>query len=232
MESSKLGDDRIANPLPTSNVTIDNYFASKNKDNMFTNIVASNDNALLCYDDVITPIYGYNKDIYDIRRNYPYESCHNHGGNYSLVENHLPNTQLIYSVQVVYDSPTPTITNEKDYAHVESKSTLLHVDHGNNALCDTYIVEFIRDPTENYYEKGTYAYRYSNNIKFPLFMVNILKLCLFCLPMLVGLCLNELFYCNIPMHRKHVRLKCVWYMLLDALFCSSTLIPTRASLKS
>ena len=117
-------------------------------------------------------------------------------------------------------------------AYVESKSTYLHVDHGNNALCDAYIVEFIRDPTENYYEKGTYAYRYFNNIKFPLFMLKVLKLHLFCLPMLIALCFNELFYCNIPMHRKHVRLKCVWYLLLDALFCSSTLIPTRASLKS
>ena len=117
-------------------------------------------------------------------------------------------------------------------AYVESKSTFLHVDHGNNALCDAYIVEFIRDPTENYYEKGTYAYRYFNNIKFPLFMLKVLKLHLFCLPMLIALCFNELFYCNIPMHRKHVRLKCVWYLLLDALFCSSTLIPTRASLKS
>ena len=232
MESSKLGDDRIANPLPTSDVIIDNSFASKNKDNMFTNIVASNDNALLYHDDVITPIYSDYKGTYDIRRNYPYETCHNHGGNYSLVEHHLPNTQLIYSVQVVYDSPTPTITNEKDYAYVESKSTFLHVDHGNNALCDAYIVEFIRDPTENYYEKGTYAYRYFNNIKFPLFMLKVLKLHLFCLPMLIALCFNELFYCNIPMHRKHVRLKCVWYLLLDALFCSSTLIPTRASLKS
>ena len=117
-------------------------------------------------------------------------------------------------------------------AYVESKSTSLHVDHGNNALCDAYIVEFIRDPTENYYEKGTYAYRYFNNIKFPLFMLKVLKLHLFCLTMLIALCFNELFYCNIPMHRKHVRLKCVWYLLLDALFCSSTLIPTRASLKS
>ena len=90
----------------------------------------------------------------------------------------------------------------------------------------------IRDPTKNYYEKGTYAYRYFNNIKFPLFMLKVLKLHLFCLPMLIALCFNELFYCNIPMHRKHVRLKCVWYLLLDALFCSSTLIPTRASLKS
>ena len=117
-------------------------------------------------------------------------------------------------------------------AYVESKSTFLHVDHGNNALCDAYIVEFIRDPTKNYYEKGTYAYRYFNNIKFPLFMLKVLKLHLFCLPMLIALCFNELFYCNIPMHRKHVRLKCVWYLLLDALFCSSTLIPTRASLMS
>ena len=117
-------------------------------------------------------------------------------------------------------------------AYVESKSTFLHVDHGNNALCDAYIVEFIHDATEIYNERGRLGSKYLNNKKFPLFMVNILKLCLFCLPMLVALCFNELFYCNIPMHRKHVRLKCVWYLLLDALFCSSTLIPTRASLRS
>ena len=92
------------------------------------------------------------------------------------------------------DCFTLTISNEKDYAYVESKSTFLHVDRGNNALCDTYIVEFIHDPTENYYEKGTYAYRYFNNIKFPLFMLKVLKLHLFCLPMLIALCFNELFY--------------------------------------
>src|SRR6187399_3389597 len=187
MESSKLGDDRIANPLPTSDVTIDNSFASKNKDNMITNIVASNDNAHLYHDDVITPTYNDYKGTYDIRRNYPYETCHNHGGNYSLVEHHPPNTQLIYSVQVVYDSPTSTITNEKDYAYVESKSTFLHVDHGNNALRDAYIIEFIHDATEIYNERGRLGSKYLNNKKFPLFMVNILKLCLFCLPMLVVL---------------------------------------------
>ena len=52
---------------------------------------------------------------YDIRRNYPYESCHNHEGNYFLSEHHLPNTQLIYSVQVVYDSPTPTTIDDFAY---------------------------------------------------------------------------------------------------------------------
>src|SRR3954468_996988 len=88
------------------------------------------------------------------------------------------------------------------------------VDHDKKVLCDTYIVEFIHDTTENYYERGTYAHRYFNNIKFPLFMLKVLKLHLFCLPMLIALCFNELFYCNIPMHRKNVRLKCIWYLLL------------------
>src|SRR3954468_24432429 len=134
MESSKIGDDRIASPLPISDVIVDNSVASNNKDNMFINIVASDDNALLCYDDVITPIYGDCKDTYDIRRNYPYESCHNHEGNYFLSEHHLPNTQLIYSVQVVYDSPTPTITNEKDYAYVECNKFSMLVDHDKKVL--------------------------------------------------------------------------------------------------
>src|SRR4051812_4699403 len=105
------------------------------------------------------------------------------------------------------------------------------VDHEKNFLCGTYIVEFFHDPTKNIYEMGTYAYRYLNNNKFPLFMFKVLKLHLFCPPLLTALCFNELFHRNIPMHRKHVRLKCVWYFLLGALFCSSTLIPPRTSLK-
>ena len=38
--------------------------------------------------------------------------------------------------------------------------------------------------------------------------------------------------CKIPLHRKWVRLKCVLYLRLDALFCFSSLILMRASLKS
>src|ERR1041384_7517788 len=99
------------------------------------------------------------------------------------------------------------------------------VDHDKKVLCDTYIVEFSHDPTENHYEMGTYAYRYFNNMKFPLFMLKVLKLHLFCLPMPISLYFNELFLYKIPLHRKHVRLKCVCYLLLDTLFCSSTIIP-------
>ena len=65
--------------------------------------------------------------------------------------------------------------------------------HENNALFDSYFVEFIHDATENYYETGTYAFTYLNNTKFPLFMLKVLKLCLFCLPMLVDSRSHKLF---------------------------------------
>ena len=90
-------------------------------------------------------------------------------------------------------------------------------DHENNALCDSYIVEFVHDATENNYERGTYACRYCNNIKFPLYVLKILKLHLFCLPMLVDSFSHELFDHKIHMHRKWVRLKCASHMLHDAL---------------
>ena len=44
------------------------------------------------------------------------------------------------------------------------------VDHEKNALGDGYIVEFIHDATENYYEGETYACRNCNNIKFSLYL--------------------------------------------------------------
>ena len=92
------------------------------------------------------------------------------------------------------------------------------VDNEKNALCDSYIVEFIHDATKNYYERGTYACRNCNNIKFPLYVLKVLKLNLFCLPMLVDSCSHKLFAHKIPMHRKYVSLKCVCHVIHDALF--------------
>ena len=48
----------------------------------------------------------------------------------------------------------PTIPNEKSFAYVESSKISMQVDHEKNALCAGYIVEFIHDTTENYYEGG------------------------------------------------------------------------------
>ena len=84
-------------------------------------------------------------------------------------------------------------------------------------LCEFYIVEFIHDATENYYEGGIYACRSCDNIKFPLYVLKVLKLYLFCLPMLVDLCSYKLCAQKIPRHRKWVRFKCA-SLLDDALF--------------
>ena len=100
------------------------------------------------------------------------------------------------------------------------------------ALCAGYIVEFIHDATENYYEGGIYACRNCNNIKFPLYVLKVLKLCLFCLPMLVDCCSHKLFAHKIPMHRKWVILKCASHILHDALFMFQFLSFMWASLKS
>ena len=72
------------------------------------------------------------------------------------------------------------------------------VDHEENALCDGYIV----DATEIYYYGGIYAYRNCNNIKFPLYVLKVLKLSLFYLPMQVDSCSHKLFATKMHMHRK------------------------------
>ena len=93
------------------------------------------------------------------------------------------------------------------------------VDREKHALCDSYIVEFVHDGTENYYERGKCGCRNFHVTKTPLFMLIVLKLLLFYLPMLATLCFFDLFLYKITMHRKGFRLKCVSYLLLAALFC-------------
>ena len=107
---------------------------------------------------------------------------------------------------------------------------LMH--HEKNALFDSYIVEFIHDAIENYYERGIYASTYSNNIKFPLYVLKVLKLHLFGHPMLVDSCSHKLFAHKIPMDRKWVRLKCACHVIYDAPIMFLFLSFMRASLKS
>ena len=67
------------------------------------------------------------------------------------------------------------------------------VDHEKPVLSDRYIVKFVHDATKNYYEIGKYGYWSSHVTKTPLFLLQVLKLHLLCLPMLLTLCSNELF---------------------------------------
>ena len=155
----------------------------------------------LLYDD-------YCDDMCAIKNNYNHETCH-----------HDFSFQFYFASHDSYFVEfAPTTIHEKKFAYVESNKIFMLIDHENNALCDSYIVEFIHDSTENYYERGTYACRLLTNIKFPLFMLKVLKLHLFCLPMLVHAYSHKLFAHKIPIHRKWVRLKCARHVLHDALF--------------
>jgi hypothetical protein len=114
---------------------------------------------------------------------------------------------------------SPTTIKKNDYVYVESINSFMHVAHDKNVLGDSYIINFIHDVTESYYERGKHGFMHLNNIKSPLFMLKGLMLHLFCLPMLVASCFNNLFSYKIPLHRKWVILKSVSYLLFDALSC-------------
>ena len=116
------------------------------------------------------------------------------------------------------------------YAIKSDKYSML-VHHEKSDVCDGYIVESIHDVSKDYYEEGTYALTYLNNIKFLFYVLIVLKLHLFCLPMLVDSCSHKSFAHKIPMHRKWVRPKCASHMLHDALFMFQFLSFMRASLK-
>ena len=101
---------------------------------------------------------------------------------------------------------------------LEDYKICLHVDHGENILYDSYIVEFDYDPTCNYYERAKYGYKNFHVTKLPLFVLKLLMLHSSYLHMLDIACLDNLFSYKMPMHRKYVRLKCVFHMFHDALF--------------
>ena len=57
---------------------------------------------------------------------------------------------------------------------LEECQLCMHVDHVENMLCDSYIVEFAYDPTCNYYERGKYGCRNFHVTKLPLVMLRLL----------------------------------------------------------
>ena len=104
------------------------------------------ENKVAIYDD-------YCDDMHAIKNNDIHETCH-----------HDFNFQLDYASDDSYFVEfAPTTMNEKNFSYVESSKISMLVHHENNALCDSYIVEFIHDATENYYERETYAFTYPNN---------------------------------------------------------------------
>src|ERR1041385_6931258 len=73
--------------------------------------------------------------------------------------------------------------------------------HEKHDLCDSYILDVVHDTTENYFERGKFGYRNSHVTKTPLFMLKVLKLFFFDLPMLVSFCFFDTFCYKMPMRR-------------------------------
>jgi hypothetical protein len=174
------------------------------------------DSYSIAYDDTIPPIYDDYNDEYDIFSPPTIEEKINYHYNMPPIFDDYGDENNNDSYFVEF---TPTIINKNDYVYVESINSFMHVAHDKSVLCDSYIVNFIHDATESYYERGKHGFMHLNNFKFPLFMLKILKLHLFCFPMLVVLFFHDLFLYKIIFHRKWIRLKSVSYFLFDALFC-------------
>jgi hypothetical protein len=113
----------------------------------------------------------------------------------------------------------PTTIDKNDYVHVGSINSFMHVAHDKKVLCDSYIINSIHDATKIYYERGKHGFMDLNNIKFPLFFLEFLKLHLFCLPVLVALCFHDLSLYKTLFYRKWFRFKFVSYLIFDALSC-------------
>jgi hypothetical protein len=98
-------------------------------------------------------------------------------------------TRYVYNMPPIFDEYgvennyfvefAPTTIAKNDYVHVGSINSFMHMAHYNDVLCDSYIVNSIHDATESYFERGKHGFMDLNNIKFPLFLLEFLKLHLF-----------------------------------------------------
>jgi hypothetical protein len=111
--------------------------------------------------------------------------------------------------------------------HVGSINSFMHVAHDRDVLCDSYIINSTHDATESYYEREKHGLMDHNNIEFPLFLLEFLKLYLFCLPMLVVVRFHELSLYKTIFHRKWFKFKCVCFKFFYCAFAlSSFMVPT------
>ena len=90
------------------------------------------------------PMYDdYCDDTYALKNKDNHETCH-----------HDITFQLDYASHDSYFVEfSPTTIDENKFAYVESSKISMQVDHEKNASSAGYMVEFIHDATENYYER-------------------------------------------------------------------------------
>ena len=111
---------------------------------------ALEDSYSIAYDDTKPPIYDDYNDEYDIFSPPTIEEKINYDYNMPPIFDDYgdENNNDSYFVEFA-----PTTINKNDYVYVESINSFMHVAHDKNVLCDSYIVNFIHDATESYYER-------------------------------------------------------------------------------
>jgi hypothetical protein len=186
-------------------------------DDMFDEYALRNSYSLAC-DDTKPLVYDSYDDGYNIFSSPTIEDKISYDYNMPPVFNDYGDGNK-YSVE---SAPTTIV-------HVGSINSFMHVAHNRDALCDSYIVNSIHDATESYYERGKHGLMDLNNIEFPLFLLQFLKLYLFCLSMFFALRFHDLSLYKTIFHRKWFRFKCVPYQLFDALYCFKFLYGAFAS---
>jgi hypothetical protein len=114
------------------------------------------------FDDTMPPIYDDYNDEYDIFSPPTIEEKIRYDYNMPPIFDDYDDENNIDSYIVEF---APTTIHKNDYAYVGSINSFMHVAHDKNVLCDSYIVNFIHDATESYYERGKDGFMHLNNIK-------------------------------------------------------------------
>jgi hypothetical protein len=124
------------------------------------------------FDNTIPPIYDDYNDEYDIFSPPTVEEKNSYDYNMPPIfyDYGDENNNGSYFVEFA-----PTTIKKNDYVYVESINSFMHLAHDKDVLCDSYIVNFIHYATESYYEIGKHGFMHLNDIKFPVFMLKILK---------------------------------------------------------
>ena len=227
LERSKLGEagfnkyDIFSSPALVEKVSSDDILSPlydvPSYDDMFEEYALRNSCSLAC-DDTKPLVYDGHDDEYNIFSSPTFEEKNSYDYNMPPVFDDYGDENN-YSVE---SAPTTIV-------HVGSINSFMHVAHDRDALCDSYIVNSIHDATKSYYERGKHGLMDLNNIEFPLFMLQFLKLYLFCLPMLFALRFHDLSLYKTIFHRKWFRFKCLSHLLVDALYCFKFLYGAFAS---
>ena len=91
----------------------------------------------------------------------------------TLCKNNPTDLESVHSYEIFDKSGLGEVLTlfDDNLTILEQCQLCMHVDHEDNILCDSYIVEFDYDLTCNYYEGGKYGCRNFHVTKLPLVML-------------------------------------------------------------